>query len=319
MAEVPIIDMGLPEEQAAEQVRLACSGPGFFYVRNHGVAAGLVEETFEQSRRLFALPLEEKRRLLADENSRGWTPFEEETLDPANQRVGDQKEGFYFGREVSRDSPEASKPLHGPNQWPEEHLVPGLKATYTAYFEALRALGMRLLRLIALSLGLPPHYFDAQFDPPMVMLRPLHYSGTVSAPDDGVFGAGAHTDYGMLTILKTDEVPGLQIRLGGSWVDVQPIEDTFIINLGDMLERWTNGSFHSTLHRVINTTGRERYSIAFFFEPAFDTVVECLPQCCGPDRPPKFPPTTAGQHLLDKYAQTHAGYTGPTDAKATKT
>ncbi len=102
-----------------------------------------MEEAFDQSRKLFALPLEEKRRLLADENSRGWTPFEEETLDPANQRVGDQKEGFYFGREVPRDSPEASKPLHGPNQWPEEHLVPGLRGTYTEYFAALRALGMR--------------------------------------------------------------------------------------------------------------------------------------------------------------------------------
>ncbi|GIL87645.1 hypothetical protein Vretimale_14674 [Volvox reticuliferus] len=187
------------------------------------------------------------------------------------------------------------------------------------------------------------------FDRPMVTLRPLHYSGEVSDPGAGVFGAGAHTDYGMLTILATDDTPGLQIwtgpdvasrsasnisnansgggswgeregagageegaaTAGGRWRDVEPIAGAFIINLGDMLERWTNGRYRSTLHRVINTSGRERYSIAFFFEPNFDAEVAVLPVCCGPDDPPRYPPTTAGQHLLDKYAATHAGYHGP--------
>ncbi|KAG1675651.1 hypothetical protein FOA52_002360 [Chlamydomonas sp. UWO 241] len=314
MAKVPVVDMSLPEAEAAALVRAACTGPGFFYVSNHGVAPALVEGTFERSRALFALPLEEKQRMVQDENNRGWTPFQEETLDPANQSCGDTKEGFYFGREVAADSAEAAKPLHGPNQWPPEALVPGLRATYEQYFKELWALGLRILRLVSLSLDLPSEFFDQHFNPPIVSLRPLHYTGTISAPEDGVFGAGAHTDYGMLTLLATDEVPGLQFHTGGAWHDVAPLPGTFIINLGDMLERWTNGQFHSTLHRVINTTGQERYSIAYFFEPSFDTVVICLPQCTGPDRPPMFQPTTAGQHLLDKYAQTHAGYTGPSSA-----
>eukprot|EP00882_Tetradesmus_deserticola_P026949 GHRQ01029774.1.p1 GENE.GHRQ01029774.1~~GHRQ01029774.1.p1 ORF type:complete len:192 (+),score=75.26 GHRQ01029774.1:466-1041(+) len=167
---------------------------------------------------------------------------------------------------------------------------------------------MRLLRLLALSLALPADYFAPHFTHPMVALRPLHYTAEVSAPASGVFGAGAHSDYGMLTLLATDEVPGLQVHLDGSWQAVQPLAGAFIVNLGDMLERWTNGLFKSTLHRVINTTGQERYSIPFFFEPNFTTRVECLPCCVTEERPPAYPPTTAGEHLLAKYAQTHAGY-----------
>ncbi|GLC72573.1 hypothetical protein PLESTF_001266100 [Pleodorina starrii] len=338
---VPVIDMGLPEEQAAAQVRAACTSSGFFYVSNHGVPQSLVDETFQQQRQLFGLPLEHKMALLQNENNRGYTPFREETLDPAHQSHGDTKEGFYFGREVPADSEEAKKPLHGPNQWPDPKLLPQYRQVTWQYYEALYGLGLRLLRLLALSLGLPAEFFAPMFDKPLVALRPLHYSGEVSDPGAGIFGAGAHTDYGMLTILATDDVPGLQIWVtpdgtscavpskatdadasggpggagagagAGLWWDVEPIPGSFIINLGDMLERWTNGRYRSTLHRVINTTGRERYSIAFFFEPNFDTEVRVLPMCCGPDDPPRYPPTTAGQHLLDKYAATHAGYTGP--------
>ncbi|EFJ48980.1 hypothetical protein VOLCADRAFT_59825, partial [Volvox carteri f. nagariensis] len=308
-------------------VRAACISSGFFYVSNHGVAESLVYDTFQQQRALFALPLESKMALLQNENNRGYTPFREETLDPAHQKHGDTKEGFYFGREIPEDSEEVSKPLHGPNQWPDPQLLPRYREVTWQYYEALYGLGMRLLRLVALSLDLPPDYFAAAFDRPMVALRPLHYSGERSDPGAGVFGAGAHSDYGMLTILATDDVPGLQVggaggrgRAGGNrrWWDVEPIPGTFIINLGDMLERWTNGRYRSTLHRVINTTGRERYSIAFFFEPNFDAQVVALPCCCGPDNPPRYPPTTAGQHLLDKYAATHAGYHGPGQKQQTQ-
>eukprot|EP00879_Flechtneria_rotunda_P019606 GHRR01020600.1.p1 GENE.GHRR01020600.1~~GHRR01020600.1.p1 ORF type:complete len:269 (+),score=76.30 GHRR01020600.1:898-1704(+) len=254
------------------------------------------------------MPPEAKQAMLADANNRGYTPFAEETLDPDNQAVGDTKEGFYFGREVPKDSPEAKQPLHGPNQWPSEDLVPRFRATVTEYFDAVTAVGHKLLRLLALSLNLPAHFFEQYFTRPMLALRPLHYTAQVSAPSQGVFGAGAHSDYGMLTILATDEVPGLQVHLGGSWHEVQPIPGTFIINLGDMLERWTNGLFKSTLHRVVNTSGQERYSIPFFFEPNFDTEVECLPCCVSKERPAAYPPTTAGEYLLAKYAATHAGY-----------
>eukprot|EP00878_Enallax_costatus_P005060 GHUV01005320.1.p1 GENE.GHUV01005320.1~~GHUV01005320.1.p1 ORF type:complete len:325 (+),score=87.88 GHUV01005320.1:753-1727(+) len=305
---IPLVDISQDEATAAKQVCRACTEQGFMYVTGHGIPSEQVDAVFAQLKAAFAMPLEAKQAMIADENNRGWTPFAEETLDPERQSKGDTKEGFYFGREVSPDSPEGKLPLHGPNQWPPEDLLPGFRQTITDYFQALTNLGMRMLRLLALSLGLPAEYFDEYFTSPMVALRPLHYSAEVSAPNAGVFAAGAHSDYGMLTFLKTDDVPGLQVFLNHRWHDVAPVPGAFIVNLGDMLERWTNGLFKSTLHRVVNTSGRERYSMAFFFEPNFNTRVECLPCCVSDDTPAAYEPTTAGEHLLAKYAQTHAGY-----------
>lgn len=307
-AAIPLVDVSQDEATAAAQVFQACTQSGFFYATGHGIPEQRLAEVFRQFQAAFALPEAEKQKLLADENNRGYTPFAEETLDPDNQSRGDTKEGFYFGREVPADDPEAALPLHGPNQWPSEALLPGFRAAVTSYFDALTDLGHKLLRLLALALKLPGDYFDPMFVKPMVALRPLHYSAEVSVPTDGVLGCGAHSDYGMLTILATDSVPGLQAHFNGSWHDVQPVPGAFIINLGDMLERWTNGLFRSTLHRVVNTAGRERYSCAFFFEPNFNTQVKVLPCCVSEERPAAYPPTTAGEHLLSKYAATHAGY-----------
>jgi len=313
-----VIDLSQGEEQVAAALKHACESVGFFYLAGHGVSEELMGRLFAANRALFGLPLEQKRAMTADANNRGWTPFREETLDPSVQTTGDTKEGFYFGRDIPADSPEASLPLHGPNQWPREELVPGYRATAEAYLAAMMALGARMLRVLALSLGLPPAHFERHFTSPMVFLRPLHYDATRSDPDAGVFGAGAHTDYGLLTFLATDEVPGLQIHAGGAWRDVAPRPGCLIVNLGDMLERWTNGRYRSTLHRVVTRGGQERYSVACFYEPNFTARVECLPCCCGPDAPPRYPPTTAGQHILDKYASTHAGYTGPLTADSSK-
>lgn len=308
MSYIPIVDISLADSIAASAIREACRVHGFFMITGHGLDEHYMENVFEETRKLFSLPLHDKESIKADKNNRGWTPWQEETLDPANQREGDTKEGFYFGREVSLDSDEASKPLHGPNVWPSPQSLPSLRTTYEDYISRVTALGFKLLQLLAISLDLPPDFFKPHFERPMLMLRPLHYQGRVSQPTNGIFGAGAHTDYGMLTILATDGTPGLQIYQGGEWMDVIPITGTFIVNLGDMLERWTNKIYKSTLHRVITKTEKERYSIAFFFEPSFDTVVQCLPQCLGPGEKPHYPSTTAGQHLLDKYAQTHSGY-----------
>jgi isopenicillin N synthase-like dioxygenase len=175
------------------------------------------------------LPMVEKLKMKADTNNscRGWTPLGEQTLDAKNQREGDTKEGFYFGREVSLVSPEASKPLHGPNLNPA--LLPHLRPTYEQYIADLNALGFRLLRLLAISLDLPPDFFLAFYQQPMYTLRPLHYPGRISEPSNGIMGAGAHTDFGLLTILATDGTLGLQIHQEGQWKSVAPIPDTFIV------------------------------------------------------------------------------------------
>lgn len=311
---VPVIDLEDSEHVSAAAIKAACQGTGFFYVKNHRVPQSLIDQMFEENRKAFGLPLEDKLKMILDENGRGYTPFREETLDPANQTTGDTKEGFYFGRDVAPNSEDAKKPMQGPNQWPDPGLLPDFRRITKLYFEALSALGFRMLRLLALALDLPPDYFSPFFKTPGMLLRPLHYAAEKSSPSDGIFGAGAHTDYGMLTILATDDVAGLQIYMAGAWHDVAPLPGTFIINLGDMLERWTNGKFRSTLHRVVNHVGAERYSIAFFFEPSFDALVEVLPQCCSADNSARYAPITAGQHLLNKYAQTHAGFPGPEPA-----
>jgi isopenicillin N synthase-like dioxygenase len=166
--------------------------------------------------------------------------------------------------------------------WPPEALLPGWRAVMQAYFDACAALGMRLTRLLGDALGTPAGFFDepGRFDAPQLFLRLLRYAPEASAPGEGVFGAGAHTDYGMITLLATDEHAGLQIqpRAGaddandaaddgaGAWYDVAPRRGAFIVNLGDMLERWTNGAFRSTRHRVVTRPhGQQRFSIPFFF------------------------------------------------------
>ncbi|KAL3133076.1 hypothetical protein ABBQ38_006978 [Trebouxia sp. C0009 RCD-2024] len=310
-AEVHVVDLSLSDKEAAAAILHACVTTGFFYVANHGVPERVIEEHWLQSRAFFNLPITNKLSLLADSNNRGYTPMAEETLDPEHQSQGDTKEGLYFGRDLPADCEEAKLPLHGPNQWPSEALLPGYKAAMETYMAAVHGLSNRLLLLIAIALQLPSDFFLQFYDKPMMYLRPLHYSPQVSLPEEGVYGAGAHTDYGALTVLATDDSPGLQINTGGQWHHVKPIPGTFIINLGDMLERWTNGYFRSTLHRVVNNVGKERYSTAFFYDPNFTARVECLPQCCK-GMPPKYPPTTSGQHVLDKYAMTHAGYSGRT-------
>lgn len=305
---VPLVSLGVPEAEAARVLHQACVERGFFYLADHGVPEQLISSAFEQQRRFFALPLEQKMQIAADSKYRGYTPMAEETLDPSRSRAGDSHEGLYFGRDIPADSEEAKLPLHGPNQWPSEELVPGYRAATEAYKAEVERVGFRVLRLLGLGLGLGPDHFLPYFSRPMLFLRPLHYSAQQSDEAAGLYAAGAHSDYGMLTFLKTDGVPGLQICTdGATWRDVPPIEGAFIVNLGDMLCRWTNGVYRSTLHRVINSSGRERYSMPFFFEPDFDARVDALPQFLE-GREPRFPPTTAGGHLLERYHATHAGY-----------
>lgn len=248
----------------------------------------------------------------------------EETLDPEVQTRGDTKEGYYIGPEVDReDGRYDPAKLSGPNVWPSSeaseegrggvsHGLPNFRPVMEQYHAAASAVGHKLVRLLALAIGLDDgHHFDAAFHEPMAFLRLLHYAAERSDPKKGVFACGAHSDYGMITLLLTDDVtPGLQILTKDErWIDVPPRKGAFVVNLGDMLERWTNGLFRATRHRVLTAGEGERYSVPFFYEPNFDAKVECLDVCCGEGNdPPRYLPTTAGRHLLDKYRQTHADF-----------
>ncbi|XP_052880387.1 2-oxoglutarate-Fe(II) type oxidoreductase hxnY-like isoform X3 [Gossypium arboreum] len=226
--------------------------------------------------------------------------------------VGDYKEGYYIGVEVPEDDPEAEKPFYGPNVWPEDGLLPGWRQTMERFHHQALEVAKAVARIIALALGLEVDFFDKpeMLGKPIATLRLLHYGGQVSDPSKGIYGAGAHSDYGLITLLATDAVMGLQICKDKDakpqiWEYVAPVKGAFIVNLGDMLERWSNCIFKSTLHRVLGN-GQERYSIAYFVEPSHDCLVECLPTCKSENNPPKFPPIYCATYLSQRYKDTHA-------------
>jgi isopenicillin N synthase-like dioxygenase len=298
-------------------LRSACVDVGFFYLENHGISSDLISRVMDQSKLLFDLPLEEKQVLSDKVTSRGYTAFEEETLDPKRQTKGDTKEGFYIGKDVPEESPEYNpSKLTGPNQWPSTDKSPSMadceafQEVMNEYRSECNRVGFRLVQLLALAIGLEDeHYFDGDFADPLTTLRLLRYAKETSKPEDGIFACGAHSDYGMITLLLTDENAGLQIfTKDNKWIDVPARPTAFVVNLGDMLERWTNGLFRSTLHRVLTNGSAERYSLPCFYDPHFDTEVKVLDVCCSEENPPKYPPTSSGQHLLDKYKQTHAAF-----------
>ncbi|GFP86735.1 probable 2-oxoglutarate-dependent dioxygenase at3g49630 [Phtheirospermum japonicum] len=178
-------------------------------------------------------------------------------------------------------------------------------------FDVHREVTRAVTRLIALALDLNIDFFDQPeiLGAPLATLRLLHYEDRISEPDKGIFGAGAHSDFGLITLLATDDVCGLQICKDKdakplTWENVPPLKGAFIVNLGDMLERWSNCIFRSTLHRVLGN-GQERYSIAYFVEPSHDCVVECLATCQSDKNPPKFPPIISKDYLLQRYKDTH--------------
>jgi len=308
LARIPVIDLapflhGAPGQRAevARQIGDACRNIGFFYIINHGVPETLVSATFAEAKRFFAQSPEKKAEVAIEHSAchRGYFSTGGENLDPEKQKTaGDLKEGYKIGRDLAADHPlvRANTPLHGPNQWPD---LPGWRETMTSYYDAMEALGRELLHAFALSLNIPEQHFDLWLAAPMTTLGPLHYPPQRGHITEAQLGAGAHTDYGCLTLLAQDDAGGLQVRDGaGQWLDAPPLSGSFVVNIGDMMERWTNGVFTSTRHRVINISGRERYSLPFFFDPDFYTPVACLETCLGEGA--KFPPTTAGQHLLDK-------------------
>ncbi|KAL0552852.1 hypothetical protein IC582_011980 [Cucumis melo] len=294
-------------------LKQACLDTGFFYIVNHGITEEFMDEVFAQSKRLFDLPLSDKMKLLRNENHRGYTPILDELLDPENQIRGDYKEGYYIGIEGKNpgDDSDGERQFYGPNVLPAEDLLPGwskiMKKFHTQALEVARVVA----RLIAIALGLEKDFFDKpeMLGEPIAILRLLHYEGQISDPAKGIFGAGAHTDYGLITLLATDENLGLQICKDKDakpqiWKYVAPLKGAFVVNLGDMLERWSNCIFKSTLHRVL-ITGQDRYSIAFFVEPNPDCLVECLPTCKSDENPPKFLPIRCGTYLSQRYKDTH--------------
>jgi isopenicillin N synthase-like dioxygenase len=325
---VPIIDAapflsGSPEgkRETAARVGRACEDIGFFTLVNHGVDRALPEAMYDVSRRFFDLPLAEKLKVKQPkpEESRGYIGIGTENLSYTlgKERVTDLKEFFAIGPVDVPDEAyyrcAAAYPSFAPNVWPERPAE--LRRIWTAYYGAMEGLAFQIARMFALALDLPEEFFRDTIDRHISGIRVNHYPDQPEPPEPGQLRAGAHSDYGAFTILKTEDAPGgLQVfNRRQEWVDVPSVPDAFVVNIGDLLMHWTNDRFVSTLHRVVNpprdrALGSRRQSIAFFFQPNYDALIECLPTCCSPQNPPKYAPVTSGDHRLRKFL---AGVSAP--------
>jgi isopenicillin N synthase-like dioxygenase len=286
----------------AEALREISETIGFYFIDHHGIPQDLIDRTFAASRRFHELPIERKREIPINDDNVGYMGLNasmQRHSKVEKARKPNYNESFFVKRDRTPDDPDviAKKPFRGLNQWPRE--LPGFRETVVAYQNAVEALGMRMLPVVARALHLPERFFDDFFNPAQYSLRMLHYPvRDESEPDQ--FGTGAHTDGGFLTFLIQNGVGGLQIRkTDGTWFDAPVLPGRYLVNSGDMMRRWTNDRFLSTPHRVLNTSGTDRYSMAMFFDPHLDRVLECLPTCTGASNPPRYTPITYGQYLTE--------------------
>lgn len=311
---LPLIDVGALRgddpaawQAVADQLRAACTQRGFFYIVNHGVAPALIDAAFAASQRFFDQPMADK--LAIDKKlspcNRGYEPLRAQTLESG--APPDLKESFYVGAEVAADDARvrAGRFNTGPNQWPAD--LPGFREAMEGYYAAAHALGATVVRALALSLDLPRGHFDGYLHDAAATLRLLHYPPQPANPEPGEKGCGEHTDFGGVTLLLQDDAGGLQVwdAQRRAWIDAPPVPGAYVVNIGDLFARWTNGRYVSTLHRVINRSGRERYSIPFFFTGNLQQRVECLPTCLAPGEQPRYPAVTVEQHQIDCYRRTY--------------
>ena len=305
-ANLPLIDMAGVREgdpasirRAGEAIRQACSESGFFYIINHGVPQGVIDQAMAAAKTFFAHPPEVKRQVAVNKRHRGWHALGGALMYEATKP--DFKEFFGIGLELPEDDPSvlAGEALRGPNQWPE--FMPQLRTALDDYYAAVGRAGADLLKAVAVGLGIDEGFFAPKYGKPLQRTQMVYYPPHPPMAQTDQFGVAPHTDYGCITLLYQDNSGGLQVRELGtnSWIDATPIEGSLVVNVGDLLARWSNDRFRSTLHRVINTSGHERYSIATFYDPTYSAVVD--PCDLGIQaKASLYPPVAAGDYILKR-------------------
>ena len=315
---IPIIDLRDSRAGVARAIHAACREHGFFYVVGQAIDEALGQRLEALSHQFFALPEATKARFampLARRAWRGWFPLGGELT----SGKADWKEGLYVGTDLPEAHPRvrAGIPLHGHNLLPGDDLVPGFATTIGAWMTEVTALGQRVLEAIAMSLELPPTWFHERWTgDPLVLFRIFLYpTRSVPTDVDAPFGVGEHTDYGLLTLLRQDGVGGLTVRTRDGWVDAPPVAESFVCNIGDMLDRATGGYYRSTPHRVrLNTSGRDRLSFPLFLDPDFDARIEAIRTPEHDDRATRWDGAsvhafegTYGDYLLAKVGKVFPG------------
>jgi isopenicillin N synthase-like dioxygenase len=295
------------QQDIARAVDHACRTVGFMQVTGHRIPAPVTGAALTASDQFFALPTEEKLRARPDrpEINRGYAPLGSEALSYSlgRQRPPDLFEAFNIGDDAPPPGiPASAATLFAPNLWPEQPA--GFQDAIWAYFLEAVDLSRRLLDIFAVALDLEPGWFRPHIDHSTLTMRSVRYEVRSDGPElsQSQLGMSEHTDYGIVTVLYADPVPGLQIvGPDGAWHDVLAQPGAVLVNLGDLLAQWTNDRWKSTIHRVLPPpSGTVRRSIAMFNDGNYDTVVTVLPTCTGPDNPPRYPPTTAGEHVAAK-------------------
>lgn len=295
------------QKQVAQEIYRACHEVGFLYLTNHGIPQEAIAQAFEQSRFFFDLPLAEKEAIAwsSEFSNRGYIGIERERLD--ERQPGDLKEAFNLGKERTEDA-NLDHPELVMNQWPSGH--DGFRQTMTAFFAHCTTAAQRIFRAFAIALQMPETFIVDKHQTDNYTLRLLHYPPLGVSPKPGQIRAGAHSDYGTLTLLFQDDVGGLEVQTtSGEWISAPSIPNAILINTGDLTERWSNNVFRSTKHRVALPQGdqihRDRYSIAFFCQPDSEAEITCLPTCQSVDNPPRYPSITAGAYLLSRLQATY--------------
>lgn len=316
---VPVVSLspyftgGAGKAAVARAVAAACEEIGFLVIAGHGVERAAIDEMFAVGREFFELPLADKEALRPGDGvaPRGYhalgTKYLARTL--GQNTPPDLREQFYIGPldpDLGRIAhiPKAAK-FYQPNIWPDHPAR--FRPVATRYYRTMERLARDLMRIFVLALGLGETWFDASIDNHFATLPMNYYPEPREAPLPGQLRAGEHSDFGSLTILALDDAPGgLQVKLrDGRWQDVTVTPGQFIVNIGDMMQRWTNDRWRSTLHRVINpplgdARPSRRMSIGFFLHPNYDAVIESPPSCIGPAASPKYPPALAGELMRAK-------------------
>lgn len=317
-ASLPVIDLsgalsGDPAARvrAAKEIDAACVESGFFAVTGHGIPQSLLDELTDQARRFFALDRTEKDEVAppGPYDFRGYLGLDTTSLAATigDETMPDLCESFNIGGfddpEVrSRATVPGFEPTFLHNLWPvrpEE-----FRAAYEAYYAAIESLCRKMLPLFALALDLPEEWFDSKIADHTSLLLTNWYPPLDTDPQPGQFRRGGHTDYGAFTVVAVERIPGLQISVDGAWLDVPLVEGAFVINLGDLMARWTNDRWVSTLHRVVIPDGpdarRDRMSVPFFFQPSFGVVIETIPTTITVDNPALYDPVIAGEWIAAK-------------------
>jgi len=311
-SQIPVIDYGPyfagepgALDRLVPQVRHACENVGFFYISGHGVDDAIVDAAFAASRRFHALAMDEKLALKLNENNIGYLPMAASVQGASTVHKAtrpNMNESFFISHDRGPDHPEVKVglPLRGMNQWPQS--LPDIRQPMVAYFKTLGAMCDRMLPAFAAALDMPPDTFAPLFaNDGHHNLRFLHYPPQ-DAGEDNLFGQAPHTDNSFMTALARTDVPGLAVRLpSGEWFPPPIVEGTFLINLGNMMRRFSNDRFLSTPHGVLNESGADRYSIAYFHSPNPSATIECLPSCVSAGNPARYEPTVYRELVLAFY------------------